>query len=185
VKVNISSKIMAEQIFVKRISFEVGAESLRSAKSSEVRETPPIPQSSTFDSYSADEGGNKLKIRRSYSSASEENGDDEDDDGILDNLDGADQKTALPHSHTDCSLFPSWEEIASQVYYISTFAILGTVLRIYMGRFFGLDCELNASGQAIDDIFTPVSSLVCVTSDGKYQRGGSVFIDLPANILGS
>jgi hypothetical protein len=59
--------------------------------------------------------------------------------------------------------------------HFSMFAILGAVLRIYMGRFFGLDCE---SGDGDFDI--------CVTASGKTaQTGGALFTDLPANMLGT
>lgn len=74
----------------------------------------------------------------------------------------------------------------AHVLYISTFAIIGTVLRSYIGRFFGLDCirdELDDDTHT--DFLTPLSRHICITSDGKTQRGGAIFIDLPANMLGS
>lgn len=56
--------------------------------------------------------------------------------------------------------------------YISVFAVFGTVLRIYLTRFFGGDCE-----KSTDAYF---ESNVCATSSE-----GAVFLDLPANMLGS
>lgn len=72
------------------------------------------------------------------------------------------------------------------IVYISVFAIFGAVLRSYMGRFFGLDCEQAQSGNAVQDFMTPLSERICVTNSGKTnQTGGALFVDLPANILGS
>lgn len=141
-----------------------------------------IAQNPTFDSSSADEGDKNRTIRRNSSSESED-----DDDGIVEDIEVVErQRNPLSkHEAIDCSLFASWEDIASQVFYISTFAILGTVLRAYMGRFFGLDCLQKEYGTQVDDYVAPVSSLLCITSDGKVQRGGALFIDLPSNILGT
>jgi hypothetical protein len=85
----------------------------------------------------------------------------------------------------DFSLFKNHKEIASQIFYVSTFAILGTALRVYMGRLFGTDCIRAAGDGAVQDFFTPLSSKICVTSDGRTQRGGAMFVDLPTNMLGS
>jgi hypothetical protein len=172
---------MAEQIFIKRNPLEGTAESSISTND-RVSEPSLIPQSATFDSSSADEGDKNLFIRQSYSQ------DDDDDDGILEGVEAnSERKNSLPPSShdIDCSLFASWEEVASHVFYISTFAILGSVLRVYMGRFFGLDCEQQEHDLVVNDFLTPLSSQICVTSDGKLQRGGAVFVDLPANMLGS
>jgi hypothetical protein len=69
------------------------------------------------------------------------------------------------------------------VVYISTFAVFGTVIRTYFGRFFGLDC--NKESNAVDDFMTRVSTQICVTSNGKTaSTGGALFTDLPANMLG-
>ena len=67
----------------------------------------------------------------------------------------------------------------------SIYAIFGSSLRIYMGRFFGRDCEATTEVR-VDDFLTPLSSQICVTASGTtMQRGGALFIDLPANLLGS
>jgi fluoride ion exporter CrcB/FEX len=72
-----------------------------------------------------------------------------------------------------------------QVAYISCFALLGTVLRIYMGRLFGHDCEYKDSPYAVDDFLTPLSEKICITSSGQTaSTGGALFTDLPANMLG-
>ena len=72
------------------------------------------------------------------------------------------------------------EELESLVY-IGVFAIIGTVLRVYMGRFFGSDCS-----SPTQDFLTPLSSRICVTNSGKTSYpGGAIFTDLPANMLGS
>lgn len=89
----------------------------------------------------------------------------------------------------DCNLFSSREDIMSHVFYISTFAILGTVSRWYIGRLFGLDCCIRDELLEVDDshidFLTPVSQRICITSNGKTQRGGAIFIDLPTNMIGS
>ena len=59
------------------------------------------------------------------------------------------------------------------VYYIATWGIFGAVLRIYLARLFGLDCETAESG----DLWH--ASNVCITASGQTSRkGGAIFIDL-------
>ena len=68
------------------------------------------------------------------------------------------------------------------VVYLSTFACFGTIIRVFLGRFFGSDCEL----QQINDWLSPLSRQICVTASGTTeQTGGALFVDLPANMLGS
>jgi hypothetical protein len=153
--------------------------------------TPSILQASTFDSSSTDEGDQTLTIRKSHSL------DEEDDDAgnlpeILEEMEGGasggpDRKVASDNLESvDFSQLATWKDVAAHVYFISAMGIFGTVLRFYAGRFFGLDCLLKDHDVLTEeDFLTPVSSLLCITSDGKLQRGGAIFIDLPANILGS
>lgn len=78
----------------------------------------------------------------------------------------------------------SWSEWLHHASYISTLGILGTVLRMYMERFFGLDCEMKSS-KPVNDFFERISSNVCVTASGTTnQTGGALFTSLPANMLG-
>jgi fluoride ion exporter CrcB/FEX len=85
---------------------------------------------------------------------------------------------------TSNTFYSQWEHQQNHTLYISLFATFGAVIRIYMGRFFGLDCERVNNG--IDDFLTPFSSEMCVTASGKTdQTGGAFFSDLPSNILGS
>ena len=73
----------------------------------------------------------------------------------------------------------NWHYIA----YLSTFAIFGSILRVYVGRFFGLDCEFPDRDL---DFLSPLSKNICVTVSGKsIQTGGALFTDLPANMIGS
>lgn len=75
-------------------------------------------------------------------------------------------------------------EHLGHIVYISVFAAFGSILRVYMGRFFGLDCE--QSSHSAQDFMTPLSERICVTTSGKtMQTGGALFTDLPANMLGS
>jgi hypothetical protein len=84
--------------------------------------------------------------------------------------------------HDDYIAMESTEEWLSCCIYISIFSVFGVVLRIYMGRFFGLDCENDGE---VHDFMTPLSSRICVTASGRTeQTGGAVFTDLPTNILG-
>ena len=65
--------------------------------------------------------------------------------------------------------------------YLAAFAIIGSSLRIYLGRIFGYDCEFPPEQT---DYLSPLST--CVTATGlTEQRGGALFTDLPANMLGS
>jgi fluoride ion exporter CrcB/FEX len=67
------------------------------------------------------------------------------------------------------------------VLYLSAFAMLGSLIRILLGHLFGGDCD--SSGDAIKDM--QMVSL-CVTTSGRtMQRGGALFLDLPANMVGS
>jgi hypothetical protein len=142
-----------------------------------------VVKNGTFDSTSADEADERLVAHVSGDADS----DDDDDVIVVDiELEGWEKRTSGRPEAMDCSLFSSWHEIAAHIFYISTFAILGTVLRLYLGRFFGLDCIRKEQDiDSANDFLTPLSSLICVTSDGKTQRGGALFIDLPANMLGS
>ena len=70
----------------------------------------------------------------------------------------------------------------SYLLYLSTFAVLGSITRVYVARFFGEDCE----DHNIEDFLTPLSSQICVTAGGaSLQTGGALFRDLPANMIGS
>lgn len=74
------------------------------------------------------------------------------------------------------------EHYLESIFYVSISAILGSVFRVYMARIFGLDCEYKH----VNDFFIPLTSKICVTSDGRSaQTGGALFIDLPSNIFGS
>lgn len=89
------------------------------------------------------------------------------------------------HSKTDdhdCD----YESTILSVLYIALFSVFGAVLRIYIARFFGLDCEFSSAGDDyVDDFLTPFASKICVTASGQTeQTGGALFTDLPANMLG-
>jgi len=129
-------------------------------------ESPAIPQVGTFDSSSADDD---VSMSNNSGGGAKDGGD----------VDAAGES---PHGKPPSK----WGEILHQLFYISTFGILGTVLRLYMGRIFGLDCELqDIEYEEVDDFLTQFSSQICVTSSGKTTTGGAIFTDLPANMLGS
>lgn len=72
--------------------------------------------------------------------------------------------------------------VCYQIAYLSVFAIFGSVVRSYMARFWGLDCEYGE----INDSVAPLFQRICVTNTGKtLQTGGALFTDLPSNMLGS
>jgi len=78
------------------------------------------------------------------------------------------------------------EQTWLNIMYLSLFSIIGSSLRVFMGRIFGGDCELNAEGGQINDFLWPSSHSICITASGKTEQyGGALFIDLPANMLGS
>ena len=59
------------------------------------------------------------------------------------------------------------------LYYLYSFAILGTSCRIFMSRFFGRDCE---DPGAVSDFMSPLTENICVTSNGlTMQHGGALF----------
>jgi fluoride ion exporter CrcB/FEX len=67
--------------------------------------------------------------------------------------------------------------------YISSLALWGNVVRVYLGRLMGTDCE--DGDLAPDDFGTHFFQRVCITAGGMTtQTGGAVFRDLPANLLG-
>jgi len=71
------------------------------------------------------------------------------------------------------------------IVYLCVFAILGSILRVYIGRIFGYDCEFRDETSVQNHDFLHSLSL-CVTASGTtQQRGGALFIDLPANMFGS
>lgn len=91
-----------------------------------------------------------------------------------------------PHLDIDWKLLSCWEDFISTVYHIGCFAILGTSLRCFIGRFFGSDCtNVEFDNNPVGDFVQPFASKICITSDGRMKAGGSVFTDLPANMLGS
>jgi fluoride ion exporter CrcB/FEX len=66
---------------------------------------------------------------------------------------------------------------------ISSNAILGNIVRVYLGRLMGADCEDADSSP--NDFATPFFQNICITSGGRtVQTGGALFRDLPANMLG-
>ncbi len=68
--------------------------------------------------------------------------------------------------------------------YISSSAVIGATLRVYLSRLLGEDCELG--DDAVQDFLTPFFRKICVTAGGTtIQTGGALFRDLPANLLGS
>eukprot|EP00977_Amphora_coffeiformis_P005832 scaffold1225_cov164-Amphora_coffeaeformis.AAC.8 len=72
----------------------------------------------------------------------------------------------------------SWND----VFYIAAFGILGAVARVYIGRIFGGDCEQSEEGAG--DFWQ--ASRICITANGLTdRRGGALFLDLPANVVGS
>ena len=82
------------------------------------------------------------------------------------------------HETYDCEVLMN----GGFLYHLYSLAILGTSIRIFMGRLFGQDCE---NPGAISDFLSPLSERICVTATGETaQQGGALFIDLPANILG-
>ena len=71
---------------------------------------------------------------------------------------------------------------ARVLFYLSIFSIIGSILRVFTARLFGLDCE----GLDVDDVFHESFAKICVTATGlTEQTGGALFIDLPANMIGS
>jgi len=74
------------------------------------------------------------------------------------------------------------EHVLESIFYVSTSAVLGSVVRTYLARLFGYDCATNS----VNDFLTPLSSKICVTNGGRtLQTGGALFYDFPANVLGS
>jgi len=75
---------------------------------------------------------------------------------------------------------------ALHILYLSLFSVIGVSVRVFVGRFFGGDCESNFQGHTINDWMWPLSHKICITADGQTEQyGGALFIDLPANMLGS
>jgi len=69
----------------------------------------------------------------------------------------------------------------SHLMHLCIFAVFGSALRIMLGRIFGRDCEFP---DAVNDFISHLST--CVTASGTTeQTGGALFLDLPANIVGS
>lgn len=128
------------------------------AESSDDKPFPEIQQTNTFDSSSSAE----ISLRRRR------------------------KRRRNPHIDIDWTLLSCWEDFLSTAYYIGTSAIVGTSLRVFMGRLFGSDCtDASFDSQGVGDFFEPFVSMICITSNGRLKAGGSIFTDLPANMLGS
>ena len=68
------------------------------------------------------------------------------------------------------------------VYYMSTYACFGTIIRIFLERLFGYDCEFRSTS----DWLSPLSYQICVTASGMTeQTGGALFVAFPVNVIGS
>lgn len=128
------------------------------AESSDEKPIPEIQHTNTFDSSSSAEGSLRRRRRR---------------------------RRKNPHVDIDWTLLSCWDDFLSTVYYIGTCAILGTSLRIFMGRLFGSDCDSATIDNGVGDFFESFASIICITSDGRLRAGGAIFTDLPANMLGS
>ena len=67
--------------------------------------------------------------------------------------------------------------------YVAVYAALGCIARVFIGRFFGSDCDQGS--RAPDDFLSPFFTKICVTNSGTTdQTGGALFLDLPANMMG-
>jgi Integral membrane protein possibly involved in chromosome condensation len=89
--------------------------------------------------------------------------------------------TSLVSSQQDSSCMSYCKRQCLVVVSLSAFAIIGSSIRMYLGRIFGLDCEYPPEQE---DYISRIST--CITATGlTEQRGGALFIDLPANMLGS
>ena len=85
-----------------------------------------------------------------------------------------------PASKTCCRGTAGNHTTWMDIYYIATWGILGAVLRVYLNRLLGLDCDSETSG----DFWQ--ASRICLTATGETSRkGGALFVDLPANVVGS
>jgi hypothetical protein len=74
------------------------------------------------------------------------------------------------------------EHMMESIFYVSTSAILVSIVRTYLARIFGMDCEMST----VNDFLAVVTSNICVTNGGQtWQTGGALFYDFPANVLGS
>jgi len=145
----------------------------------DVDEAPPITLVNTFDSSEhgdSSDGSTNYFETQDHDSQTIMNdltigiieGDDNDDDGIL-------------HATQDES---NWFRDAV-VLYIAMGAFLGNVSRVYVGRLFGSDCAVGRDN-APDDFLAPFFSRICITNSGlTEQTGGALFLDLPANMIGS
>jgi fluoride ion exporter CrcB/FEX len=153
-------------------------------QSSEVGIETRIHNDPTFDSSDVEDGGPTATSHRSRDSniarkrVVMDTTHQEVFGGDLRRIDSTDT------GDTGNTFYSQWEHQQNHTIYISVFATFGAVIRIFMGRLFGLDCERVI--KEIDDFLTPFSSEICVTASGKTdQTGGAFFSDLPSNILGS
>ena len=160
---------------------------------------PKVVRNATFESTtSAEETDGELQFATCIDAANafrikgSNNIHHENDDDIVESSRGkgfrrsSSTRGELRVETLECGLFLSWKDVMTHIFYISTFTIIGTVLRIYIGRLFGLDCIRHEQNDDTHiDFLSPLLSRICITSDGKTQRGGAIFIDLPANMIGS
>ena len=115
--------------------------------------------------------------------------DDDDDDGgsilgqvsALEKLPNLEEETVGGTPRPPTHALPFLSGRIAVILYLSAFAIIGSSLRTYLGRIFGYDCEFPPEQW---DYLHPLST--CLTATGlTEQNGGALFIDLPANMLGS
>lgn len=90
------------------------------------------------------------------------------------------------NNHCTCPIAKCCRDPTSAInaIYISSSAVIGATIRVYISRLFGEDCELG--DDAVQDFFTPFFEKICVTAGGTTsQTGGALFRDWPANLFGS
>ncbi|KAL7473962.1 hypothetical protein ACHAXS_014253 [Conticribra weissflogii] len=106
------------------------------------------------------------------------------DDNVNDNGDGNDNHDD-DDDDDDEEHTPPPPPAAATIHHLAAFSVLGLSLRVFLVRLLGGDCALSSSSASsssspIDDWLTPLSRTVCVTSPDS-----ALFLDLPANMLGS
>jgi hypothetical protein len=175
---------------------EVTVNSPRSMEDRQIFVTKTTPRSSNHSSLHQD----SFLIRPSSTFESEDHSADEEDHidsrcsrqgssltelkDDVPQVDTDDTSRTPQHEKLD-SVRDSDEDEVLTTLYIAVFSFFGCILRNYMARFFGLDCEWRDGPEEVHDFLSPIFSQICITASGKTeQHGGALFIDLPANMLG-
>ena len=140
------------------------------------------PEGFPYDDDVPNQPSDPEPLSTSHGPSFEEQKGEPADNRVVESMQGSIEEDEERNGPTDTRA--AYKDMFFYVVYISSAAVVGASLRVYMARLCGEDCEKG--DEAVQDFFTPFFSKICITAGGRtIQTGGALFRDFPANLLGS